>query len=95
MPRLIITERAAEGLAKCQRYLRSKNPSAMARAANIISEHFSLLATNPSIGNPHSTRPEFKELIIPFGKAGYIALYQIEGDLVYILAFRHQREAGY
>ena len=38
-----------------------------------------------------------RELVIPFGETGYVALYRYdtEGDLVYILAFRHQREAGY
>jgi ParE toxin of type II toxin-antitoxin system, parDE len=38
-----------------------------------------------------------RELVIPFGESGYVALYRhdAEADLVYILAFRHQREAGY
>ncbi|MBB5274336.1 hypothetical protein HNR26_000374 [Rhizobium rosettiformans] len=38
-----------------------------------------------------------RELVIPFGETGYVALYRYdeEADLVYILAFRHQREAGY
>lgn len=38
-----------------------------------------------------------RELLIPFGKSGYVALYRHEPDkdVVHILAFRHQREAGY
>ena len=38
-----------------------------------------------------------RELVIPFGAAGYVALYRHEpdDDQVMILAFRHQREAGY
>lgn len=38
-----------------------------------------------------------RELIIPFGAAGYVALYRHDPmeDAVYLLAFRHQREAGY
>lgn len=41
--------------------------------------------------------PELRELIIDFGQSGYIALYRHEpsDDAVYVLAFRHQREAGY
>lgn len=41
--------------------------------------------------------PGTRELIIGFGDSGYVALYRFvrEDDAVYILAFRHQREAGY
>ena len=36
-----------------------------------------------------------RELIIPFGDSGYVALYryEIEADSVYVLAFRRQKEA--
>jgi plasmid stabilization system protein ParE len=37
-----------------------------------------------------------RELIIPFGNSGYVALYEIEGaDKVNILAVRHQLEDDY
>jgi len=37
-----------------------------------------------------------RELIIPFGNAGYVALFEIEGaDTVNILAVRHQLEDDY
>jgi plasmid stabilization system protein ParE len=37
--------------------------------------------------------PFLRELVIPFGSAGYVALFEIEGsDWVTILAVRHQRE---
>jgi len=40
--------------------------------------------------------PFLRELVIPFGKAGYVALFEIEGgDIVTILAVRHQREDDY
>lgn len=40
--------------------------------------------------------PFLRELIIPFGSAGYVALFEIEGsDVVTILAVRHQREDDY
>ncbi|WP_231741418.1 type II toxin-antitoxin system RelE/ParE family toxin [Paucibacter sp. KCTC 42545] len=36
-----------------------------------------------------------RELIIPFGSAGYVALYEIvNASTVIILALRHQREEG-
>ena len=37
-----------------------------------------------------------RELIIPFGSAGYVALFEIEDQhTVTILAIRHQREEDY
>ena len=37
-----------------------------------------------------------RELIIPFGNSGYVALFEIEPDgYVTILALRHQREDDY
>jgi len=56
-----------------------------------------LLETQPAIGRPASGPLELRELIIPFGDTGYVALYRHEpaDDAVYVLAFRHQREAGY
>jgi plasmid stabilization system protein ParE len=55
------------------------------------------LETNPDIGRPLDDHPELRELIIDFGDSGYVALYrhQAETDTVYVLAFRHQKEAGY
>jgi hypothetical protein len=41
-------------------------------------------------------RSRFRELVIPFGGRGYVALFEIAGDdVVTILAVRHQRESDY
>lgn len=62
-----------------------------------IRTQFALVATNPGIGRPDDEDPELRELVIAFGASGYLALYRYEpaDDTVYVLAFRHQREAGY
>jgi plasmid stabilization system protein ParE len=40
--------------------------------------------------------PFLRELIISFGMAGYVALFEIEDDeTISILAIRHQREDDY
>lgn len=40
--------------------------------------------------------PFLRELVIPFGSAGYVALFEIESNnVVTILAVRHQREDDY
>lgn len=51
----------------------------------------------PQMGRPIDAQPEIRELLIPFGDSGYVALYRYEEgeDLLLVLAFRHMREAGY
>ncbi len=97
MPRVIITESAAKGLEHCRRFLAEKNPQASRRAGQTIERHFTLLETTPAIGRPLEELPEFRELVIGFGDSGYVALYHHEPDteVVYVLAFRHQKETGY
>ena len=93
----MITEGAAKGLEHCRRFLAEKNPQASMRAGQAIEHHFAQLETDPEIGRPVYDLPELRELIIPFGDTGYVALYhhEIKNDLLYMLAFRHQKEAGY
>lgn len=97
MPRVVVTEGAAQGLERCRQFLVTKNPQAARRAGQTIERVFSLLETSPDMGRPFPELPELRELIIAFGDSGYVALYRHDpdGDAVYILALRHQKEAGY
>ena len=97
MPQVIITEGAAEGLERCRRFLAGKAPDAARRAGQAIEQQFLLLETAPDTGRPIPEMPELRELAIVFGDSGYVALYRHEpaADAVYVLAFRHQKEAGY
>lgn len=41
-------------------------------------------------------KPFLRELIVPFGSYGYVALFEIaDGNFVNVLAVRHQREEDY
>ncbi|WAH58303.1 type II toxin-antitoxin system RelE/ParE family toxin [Pseudomonas silvicola] len=97
MPRLIVTQRAVQGLERCRKFLLEKGIQTAGRAALAIERQFSLVQMSPVMGRPFSLDPELRELIIEFGDSGYVALYRFEpkADAVYILAFRHQKEAGY
>ncbi|AYB48542.1 plasmid stabilization protein [Candidatus Williamhamiltonella defendens] len=97
MPQVIVTEAAAQGLERCRRFLSVKNPQASIRAAQAIESQFGLLAREPEIGRPFDDQTQLREWVIPFGKSGYVALYRFEAetDSVYVLAFRHQKEAGF
>ena len=97
MPRVIITQGAADGLERCRQFLVDKNPLAAKKAGQAIENQFILLEKTPDIGRPLEDLPDFRELVIAFGESGYVALYrhELEADTVYILAFRHQKETGY
>jgi plasmid stabilization system protein ParE len=84
-------------LERCRHFLVGKNPEAARRAAQTIAQHFQLLETTPAVGRPFADVPEWRELVIDFGDSGYVALYRYEpaSDVVYVLAFRHQKEAGF
>ena len=97
MPRVIVTEAAAEGLERCRGFLAAKAPDAARRAGHAVERQLLALETAPDIGRPFPEMPELRELVIAFGDSGYVALYRHElaDDAVYVLAFRHQKEAGY
>ncbi len=98
MPRLIITEGAALGLERCRSVLADKSTQAVERAGRAIAARLRLLQTTPAaMGRPFDDDAQLRELPIPFGESGYVALYRFEpeADAVYVLAVRHQREAGY
>lgn len=64
-----------------------------------ILESIDTLSETPMIGRPYEIAGEtgFQELVISFGKGGYVALYKYDQptDVVDILAIRSQRELGY
>lgn len=97
MPQVVVTEGATGGLERCRQFLAAKAPEVARRAGRVIQQQFLLLETTPDIGRPFPEMPELRELLIDFGDSGYVALYRHEpaDDIIYILAFRHQKEAGY
>ena len=95
--KVIITPGAASGLKRCRRFLTEKNPRAARRAADAIKQALAGLGEYPEIGRPYPQTPGLRELLIAFGDSGYVALYRHEAaeNVVVVLAFRHQKEAGY
>ena len=69
------------------------------RALDVIKDALQLLEQFPfscrKAADGHHG-PRLREIIIPFGTAGYVALFEIEdAGTVTILAVRHQRESDY
>ena len=97
MPKVIVTEGALAGMERCRQFLADSNRAASRRAGAAIAKQFAVLETAPEIGRPLADAPALRELLVSFGDSGYVALYrrEPENDTVYVLAFRHQKEAGY
>jgi plasmid stabilization system protein ParE len=96
--RVCLTLEALEDLKRLQAFLIDKDSAAAARAVDAIETAFKLLECSPFSCRKAwpGDRPLLRELLFPFGNAGYVALFEIDGPRhVSILAARHQREEDY
>jgi plasmid stabilization system protein ParE len=66
------------------------------KALNAIKDGFVSLNRSPFTCRKADQSPFLRELIIPFGRSGYVALFEIvDSTLVVIAAVRHQLEDDY
>ncbi len=66
------------------------------RALAAIRRELRILETNPYTCRKVGDHPLERELVIPFGASGYVALFEILGEHeVAVAAIRHQREDDY
>lgn len=66
------------------------------RALDAITDGVDRLAVSPFVYRKAGASPFLRELLIPFGAAGCVALFEIEdASTVTILAMRHQLEDDY
>lgn len=95
MARVVYTRNALAYLERAFAYLAEHDPAASVDAAVAIREAVEILSGHPLIGR--RVEGEIRELVISYGKTGYIALYRFlpEQSLIRILAIRHQRELDY
>ena len=87
--------RVESDLDRLAQFLVESSPSEAEKTFQIVDDGLMLLALHPEIGRPVGTG--LRELMISRGRTGYIALYVFDevSDEVWMLAVRHQREAGY
>ena len=88
---------ARDDLKRLFEFLLEQDIQAVRRARDAIVKVTEFLADFPfSCRKADAGNPFLRELIIPFGNAGYVALFEIEDEsTVTILAIRHQREEDY
>ena len=99
MPRYTVrfTAEAVSDLDRLYSFLVTKNPAAARRALTAIRRGIELLRFSPySCRKIALELPRHRELLVPFGGAGYVILVEIEPPrTVTVLAARHQREDDY
>ena len=96
--RVRLTVEAQDDLARLQAWLIERDLAAAARALQAIEKSLTLLEHSPFSCRKAwpGDRPLLREIVIPFGNAGYVALFEIEdARTVTILAVRHLREEDY
>lgn len=95
--RVRYTRTAREDLRRLYGFLLERDLPAARRAREVIGKSVELLREFPfTCRKASSDNPFLRELVIPFGAAGYVALFEIEdNETVTILAIRHQREEDY
>jgi hypothetical protein len=65
-------------------------------AISAIVSSLQVLERSPFTCRKATGSPFLRELIIPFGATGYVALFEIEdGSNVAVIAVRHQRDDDY
>ena len=98
--RVRFTQSAETDLVRLYEFILNKEPpdwSLAERALEAIKNAIRHLEVTPfSYRKARSDTPFLRELIIPFGATGYVALFEIDDEkTVTILAVRHQLEEDY
>jgi addiction module RelE/StbE family toxin len=92
---IVYSRRALADLERLADFLRGEATGAAVAAIDVIIDGIEILERHPLVGRP--CEAGLRELVISYGKSGYVALYSYERteDVALILAIRHQREAGF
>ena len=95
MAEVVYSRHAFADLERLADFLIKDAPQAAVTAIDVIRDGIDILERHPFVGRP--CEEGLRELLISYGKSGYVALYSYEQsqDVVLVLAIRHQQEAGY
>lgn len=95
--RVRLAPRAADDLQRLFDFLADVDLAAAEHARDAIAKGLAFLRDFPfACRKAAPDQPLLRELLIAFGDAGYVALFEIDNaDTVTILAVRHQREDDY
>lgn len=95
--RLRVSEAAQEDLERLFEFLAANDLPSAIRARQAIEKAYELVEFMPfACRKADESNPFLREAVIPFGSAGYVALFEVENNkTVTVLAIRHQREEDF
>ncbi|RXT28864.1 plasmid stabilization protein [Rhizobium leguminosarum] len=91
------TQTFYEDLDRLADFLIERDPDLAERAINAIQKALMILQDFPLMARRASADdPLLRELVVPFGSAGYVILFKVMNETsIIVLAVRHQREEDY
>lgn len=94
--KLEFSEFALGDLERLYAFYAERDPASAIAQVRLIQSAVEILAVHPRIGRPAAGWP-LRELIISATKDGFVALCEYDpiGQLVRVVAVRHQREVGH
>lgn len=94
---IIFGDDALADLERIFEFNHSRDPASASAHIVAIRGAIQILSDHPGIGRRLRAGSNLRELVISYGKTGYIALYEFSpfDHVVRVVAIRHQREAGY
>jgi len=98
---VLLTDEALEDLQRIEQFmielaLQHGDYDLPLRAIQSVSREMRILETNPYTCRKAGSNPLERELVIPLGRAGFVALFEILSEHeVAVAALRHQREDDY
>ena len=95
--RVRFTGRSSSDLVRMVAFLAETEPRRAAEAREAIVNALAVLERLPFLAPPArlANRRSLRELVVPFGRTGYVVLLEVERGTVTVLRIRHQLEGDY
>jgi len=95
--RLRVSAAAQDDLQRLFESLADNDMAAASRARNALEKAYEFAEMMPfACRKADAANPFLRELLIPFGSAGYVAMFEVEDDTtITILAITHQEEEDF
>ena len=95
MPRVIWSREATVALERIYHFLAVRDKGLAKRALSTIHDGAKLLEVQPLLGHPVAGgHAPSRELLVRFGRTGYLIRYVGENDRVVIVSIRHSKQSA-
>jgi plasmid stabilization system protein ParE len=93
--RVTVSPGARQDILRLHDFLIEKSPAAAERALAAFEQAFRFLAHAPLSFRVAKLDPLLREMVIAFGKTGYVVLFHVKAADVYVLAVRHSARTNF